>query len=75
MRGAVGLAFERGRTAEEEVRLTGIAHRPTAGAAVELQKRAALPERHIGVDARIIDIRLGVAHPGRQVCIVWQRRR
>src|ERR1700704_4997082 len=56
MRRTVGFALDGLRAAEEEVVAAGIAHRPTACAAIQLKKRAALPRTNIGADARMVDM-------------------
>jgi len=66
MRRAVRLALQRFRAAEKEVRMAGIADRPAAGASSQFDERAALRERHIRIDAGIVDIGLGLDHPDRQ---------
>src|SRR6516165_6004203 len=50
MRGAISFAVERPRSAKEEAGGRGIPHRPTAGAAIQLQQRAPLRMRHIGIE-------------------------
>src|SRR5215471_7446294 len=56
VRGAIGFAVERRRSAKEEARGRGIPHRPAAGAAIQLQQRPPLRLRHIGIEQGIIDI-------------------
>jgi hypothetical protein len=62
---AVELAAQRLRTAKEEIRMAGIADRPAAGTLGQLEKRTALRQWNIRIDARIVDVRLGLDHPGR----------
>jgi len=65
MRRAVKLAAQRLRAAEEEIRVAGIADRPTAGTAGQFEERPALRQWNIRLDAGIVDVRLGLDHPGR----------
>jgi hypothetical protein len=60
----VGPAAQRFRAAEEEIRMAGIADRPTACTAGQLEKRPALRQWNIRIDAGIFDVRLGLDHPG-----------
>jgi hypothetical protein len=63
--GAIRLARERRSTAEEKVGGRGIAERPAADPAVEVEKRAALRQRDVGTGIGIIEVRLGIADPSR----------
>ena len=65
MRRAVKLAARRLRAAKEEIRMAGIADRPTAGTSGQFEERPALRQWNIRIDARIVDVRLGLDHPGR----------
>src|ERR1700704_7075368 len=66
MRGAVRLAGQRRRATEEEIGRAGITARPPAGVVGQLEQRAALRVGNGGIDARVVDVRIGVADPGRQ---------
>jgi hypothetical protein len=56
--GTIRFANKRRRTAEEEITSAGIADRPPAGTAAEIEERSALRGWNIRVDAEIIDITL-----------------
>jgi hypothetical protein len=64
MRRAVKLAAQRLRAAKEEIRMAGIADRPTAGTGGQVEERPPLRQWNIRIDARIVDVRLGLDHPG-----------
>ena len=67
MRRAVRLARRRFVAAEEEIGETGIADRPPARATAQVEKRAALRGGNIRIHEWIVDVRLGVPHPGRDL--------
>jgi hypothetical protein len=64
MRCAVKLAAPGLRAAKEEIRMAGIADWPTAGTGGQFEERPALRKWNIRIDARIVDVRLGLDHPG-----------
>jgi hypothetical protein len=66
MRSAVRFAGNRRCATKEEIGIGGIAHRPSACAVIQFEKRTALLQRNAGIAAWVIDIGLGVYHPVRQ---------
>jgi hypothetical protein len=65
VRPTVGFVLQRLCAAEEEIRAGGIADRPTASAAIQLEKRSPPRERDARIDERIVDVGLGIGDPGR----------
>jgi hypothetical protein len=66
MRGTVRFADNGRRAAEEEITTAGIADWPSAGMAVEIEKRSALRRWNIRVDAGIVGIGPDIDHPRRK---------
>ena len=73
MRHAVRLARERLGAAKEEIGATGIADRPPACAAAQFEQRAALRGRNICIHHRIVGVRLGGPHPGRELTLAVRK--